>query len=97
MPYPYFFCSRTSAGAAFFLLALLPTLSSATEPAESPAPLSMYFDDSQMVEVATRVPKPLRQVAENRAMDQYLARLREQYRDQVKIHPDRLEQAFTGH
>jgi vitamin B12 transporter len=28
-------------------------------------PLAMYFDDSQMVEVATRVPKPITQVAEN--------------------------------
>ena len=65
MPYPYFFCNRTSAGTAFFLLTLLPTLSSGAEPAESSAPLSMYFDDSQMVEVATRAPKPLRQVAEN--------------------------------
>ncbi|MBU1405309.1 MAG: TonB-dependent receptor [Proteobacteria bacterium] len=65
MPHPYFFCSRTSAGTAVFLLALLPTLSSGAEPTETQAPMSMYFDDSQMVEVATRAPKPLRQVAEN--------------------------------
>ncbi|MFH1020487.1 MAG: TonB-dependent receptor [Pseudomonadota bacterium] len=63
MAYPYFFCSRTSAGATFFLLALLPTLSSAAEPVE--APLAMYFDDSQLVAVATRAPKPITQVAEN--------------------------------
>ena len=63
MPHPYFFCNRTSAGTAFFLLALLPTLSNGAEPSE--APLAMYFDDSQMVEVATRAPKPMRQVAEN--------------------------------
>jgi len=63
MKYPYFFCTRTSAGTAFFLLALLPVLSNAAEPTE--APLSMYFDDSQMVEVATRAPKPMTQVAEN--------------------------------
>ena len=63
MPHPYFFCNRTSAGTAFFLLALLPTLSDGAEPSE--APLAMYFDDSQMVEVATRAPKPMRQVAEN--------------------------------
>ncbi|HEX9715202.1 MAG TPA: TonB-dependent receptor plug domain-containing protein, partial [Desulfurivibrionaceae bacterium] len=65
MPYPYFFCSRTAAGTAFFLLAILPTLSTAAEPSEAASPLSMYFDDSQMVEVATRAPKPLRQVAES--------------------------------
>jgi vitamin B12 transporter len=65
MPYPYFFCSRTSAASAFILLTLLPTLSSAAEPTDPPAPIAMYFDDSQMVEVATRAPKPLRQVAEN--------------------------------
>lgn len=65
MPYPYFFCNRTSAGTAFFLLALLPTLSTAAEPTEAPSPMSMYFDDSQMVEVATRAPKPMTQVAEN--------------------------------
>ncbi|MFA7384303.1 MAG: TonB-dependent receptor [Desulfurivibrionaceae bacterium] len=59
-----FFVSRTSAGAAFFLLALLPGLSSAAE-REASAPMTMYFDDSQMVEVATRAPKPMRQVAEN--------------------------------
>ena len=64
MPPPYFFCSRTSASATFFLLALLPALSNGAEPTETPAPMSMYFDDSQMVEVATRAPKPLRQVAE---------------------------------
>jgi hypothetical protein len=46
--------------------------------------------------VRSGIQRLLRQVAENRAMDQYLARLREQYRDQVKIHPDRLEQAFAG-
>ena len=63
MPYPYFFCNRTSAGTAFFLLALLPTPSNAAETVE--APMSMYFDDSQLVEVATRAPKPMRQVAEN--------------------------------
>lgn len=65
MPYPYFFGSRTSTGTAFFLLAMLPVLSSAAEPSETPAPMSMYFDDSQMVEVATRAPKPMTQVAEN--------------------------------
>jgi len=65
MPHPYFFCNRTSAGTAFFLLALLPTLSNGAEPTEPTSPLTMYFDDSQLVEVATRAPKPLRQVAEN--------------------------------
>lgn len=65
MQHPYFFRNRPSAGTAFFLLAMLPTLSSAAEPTEAPAPMSMYFDDSQMVEVATRAPKPMRQVAEN--------------------------------
>lgn len=64
MKHPYFFCSRPSA-TAFLLLILLPALSNAAEPAQVPAPMSIYFDDSQMVEVATRAPKPLRQVAEN--------------------------------
>jgi vitamin B12 transporter len=65
MPHPYFFGTRTATGATFFLLALLPTLSSAAEPDGASALLAMYFDDSQMVEVATRAPKPMRQVAEN--------------------------------
>jgi len=65
MLYPYFFGSRTSAGTAFFLLALLPTLSNGAEPSRVSNPMTMYFDDSQMVEVATRAPKPLRQVAED--------------------------------
>jgi vitamin B12 transporter len=65
MPYPYFFGTRTTTGATVFLLALLPTLSPAAEPSEATSPLSMYFDDSQMVEVATRAPKPITQVAEN--------------------------------
>src|SRR3989339_148008 len=61
---PIFFVSRTSAGTAFFLLALLPGLSSGAERGAS-APMTMYFDDSQLVEVATRAPKPMSQVAEN--------------------------------
>jgi vitamin B12 transporter len=65
MPHPYFFRSHPSAVSAFILLAMLPTLSSAAEPTEPTSPLTMYFDDSQLVEVATRAPKPLRQVAEN--------------------------------
>lgn len=65
MPHPYFFCSRTSAVSAIILLAMLPTLSDAAEPEKITAPLAMYFDDSQMVEVATRAPKPITQVAEN--------------------------------
>lgn len=65
MEYPYFFRSSTSAGAAFFLLAMLPTLSSGAEPDKAPGQMAMYFDDSLMVEVATRAPKPLHQVAEN--------------------------------
>lgn len=65
MPYPYFFGTRTSAVTAFFFLALQPCLSSAAEPGTTPASMSLYFDDAQMVEVATRAPKPLRQVAEN--------------------------------
>lgn len=67
MPRPNFFASRTAAGTAFFLLALLPGISSGTEPAKAktPNPLTMYFDDSQMVEVATRALKPMSQVAEN--------------------------------
>lgn len=65
MRYPYFFCTRPAAGTAFFLLAILPGISNAAEPSETSNPMSMYFDDSQMVEVATRAPKPLRQVAEN--------------------------------
>ncbi|MFA7384305.1 MAG: TonB-dependent receptor [Desulfurivibrionaceae bacterium] len=65
MEHRYFFVSRTSAGTAFFLLALLPGLSSAAEPGGASAPMAMYFDDSQLVEVATRAPKPMSQVAEN--------------------------------
>lgn len=65
MPHPYFFGTRISTGTTFFLLAMLPTLSSAAEPGGTSNPMSMYFDDSQMVEVATRAPKPMRQVAEN--------------------------------
>ncbi len=68
MEYPYFFCNRTPVAATFFLLALLPTLSSGAETDKAPAPMAMYFDDSQMVEVATRAPKPMTQVAENVAI-----------------------------
>lgn len=46
--------------------------------------------------VRSGIQRLLRQVAENRAMDQYLTRLRKQYQDQVEVHPDRLEQAFSG-
>lgn len=65
MTYPYFFRNSTSAGTAFFLLALLPALSNGAEPDKAQNPMTMYFDDSQMVEVATRAPKPMTQVAEN--------------------------------
>ncbi|HIJ91404.1 MAG: TonB-dependent receptor [Desulfobulbaceae bacterium] len=65
MKYPYFFGSRTSSVSAFILFALLPGVSLGAEPNTAPAPMSMYFDDSQLVEVATRAPKPMRQVAEN--------------------------------
>ena len=65
MPYPYLLGNRTFTGAAFFLLALLPGFSNGAEPAKTPASMSLYFDDSQMVEVATRAPKPMNQVAEN--------------------------------
>lgn len=46
--------------------------------------------------VKSGIHRLLRQVAENRAMDQYLTRLHEQYRGQMEMHPDRLEQAFAG-
>lgn len=65
MAYPYFFRNSTSAGTAFFLLALLPALSNGAETDKAQNPMTMYFDDSQMVEVATRAPKPMAQVAEN--------------------------------
>jgi vitamin B12 transporter len=55
--------SRNLAPLAAALLCCLPVAQAAQ--AADGAPLAMYFDDSQMVEVATRAAKPLTQVAEN--------------------------------
>ena len=47
-------------------------------------------------QVQAGIRRLLLQVNENRAMDAYLARLREQYRDQVDIRPKMLEKAFAA-
>ncbi|MGV1098956.1 TonB-dependent receptor plug domain-containing protein [Thiovibrio sp. JS02] len=56
---------RSPACSFFVALGALPTLAQAQEPASASDPMVMYFDETQMVEVATRAPKPITQVAEN--------------------------------
>ncbi len=60
---PYFFRTlQCSFLAGCLLAAPIPTLANDLPEAD---PFAMYFDESQLVEVATRAPKPISQVAEN--------------------------------